>query len=80
MPGAFTQSDMEGPDTHMKLKGKMVEILTKIDENFYKICGERKRKICDVCKAKESFVRDNPSSIIILEKYDKIVIIMGIQD
>ena len=27
VPRAFMQSDMEGPDTHMKLEGKMVEIL-----------------------------------------------------
>ena len=30
------QSDMEGPDIHMKLEGKMVSILTQMDKKLYK--------------------------------------------
>ena len=36
VPGAFMQSNMEVPDTHMKIEGKMVDILTKIIEKYYK--------------------------------------------
>ena len=35
VPGAFMQSDMEGPDTHMKLERKMVDILARIDSKLY---------------------------------------------
>ena len=35
IPGAFMQSDMEGEETHMKLEGKMVDILEKIDPALY---------------------------------------------
>ena len=45
VPGAFMQSDMEGPDTHMKLEGKMVSILSKIDPKLYsKYIAKEKRK------------------------------------
>ena len=35
VPGAFMQSDMEGPETHMKFEGKMLDILTRIDPKLY---------------------------------------------
>ena len=35
IPGAFMQSDMEGDDTYMKLEGKMIDILAKLDKNLY---------------------------------------------
>ena len=35
IPGIFMQADMEGPDTYMKLEGKMVHLLSKIDPNLY---------------------------------------------
>ena len=30
------QAEMEGPEMHMKLEGKMVSILTKLDRKLYK--------------------------------------------
>ena len=35
IPGTFMQSDMEGPDTYMKLECKTVHILSKIDPKLY---------------------------------------------
>ena len=35
IPGAFMQADMEGDDVHLRLEGKMVNILTKIDPKLY---------------------------------------------
>ena len=35
IPGAFMQSDMEGRDTYMKIEGKMVDILSKVDPSLY---------------------------------------------
>ena len=35
IPGAFMQSDMEGPDTFMKLEGKTVQILSQLDPSKY---------------------------------------------
>ena len=64
VPGAFMQSDMEGPNTHMKLEGKMLEILTKIDKNLYKICGERKKKICVYVKLKKSLYRTVQAALL----------------
>ena len=34
--GAFMQSDMEGRDTYMKIEGKMVDILSRLDPALYK--------------------------------------------
>ena len=31
IPGAFMQADMEGDTVHIKLRGKMEELLTKLD-------------------------------------------------
>ena len=36
IPGAFMMLEMEGPDTYMKLEGKTVHILSKIDPKIYK--------------------------------------------
>ena len=37
IPGAFMQVDMEGEDTvHMKLEGKMAELMVKIDPKLYR--------------------------------------------
>ena len=39
IPGAFIQSDMEGKTVHMRLEGKMAELLTKLDPKLYlEIC------------------------------------------
>ena len=35
IPGAFIQADMEGKTVHMKLEGKMAELLTKLDPKLY---------------------------------------------
>ena len=35
IPGAFMQSDMEGPDTHMKLEGKLVHLSSQLEKNMY---------------------------------------------
>ena len=35
IPGAFMQSDMEGPDTYMELEGKTSHILSNIDPKLY---------------------------------------------
>ena len=35
IPGAFMYSDWEGKDLHMKVEGKMVDILTKNYPNLY---------------------------------------------
>ena len=35
IPGAFMQTDMEGEDTFMKIEGKMVDILTRLDPELY---------------------------------------------
>ena len=35
MSGAVMQSDMEGEDTFMKIEGKMVDILKRIDPKMY---------------------------------------------
>ena len=34
IPGAFMQSDMEGDATFMKLEGKTVHILTRLEPNL----------------------------------------------
>ena len=36
MPGEFMQTDMEGETVHMKLEGKMAELLTKLDPQLYR--------------------------------------------
>ena len=36
IPGAFMQSDMEGETVHMKLEGKMTELLKKLDLKLYR--------------------------------------------
>ena len=33
--GKFMQADMEGDTMHIKMEGKMVEILTKLDPKMY---------------------------------------------
>ena len=35
IPGYFIQADMEGETVHIKMKGKMVDILTKLDIKLY---------------------------------------------
>ena len=35
IPGAFMQADMEGETVHIKLEGKMADLLTKLDLNIY---------------------------------------------
>ena len=35
IPGAFIQADMEGETVHMKLDGKMAELLKKLDPKLY---------------------------------------------
>ena len=35
IPGAFMQADVEGETVHMKLEGKMAELLTKIDTKLF---------------------------------------------
>ena len=35
IPGAFIQADTEGETVHMKLEGKMAEILTKLNPELY---------------------------------------------
>ena len=36
IPGAFMQADMEGETVHMKLEGKMADLLTKLDPKIYR--------------------------------------------
>ena len=36
IPGAFMQADMEGEIVHMKLEGKMAELLTKLEPKLYR--------------------------------------------
>ena len=35
IPGAFMQADMEGETVHMKLEGKIAELLENLDPNIY---------------------------------------------
>ena len=35
IPGAFMQSDMEGPDNYMKMEGRTVQILSWLDPKLY---------------------------------------------
>ena len=42
IPGAFIHADMEGPDTFMKLEGKTVHLLTRLDPSKYKKMLKRK--------------------------------------
>ena len=39
IPGLFMQADMEGEILHMKLEGKMAELLTKLDPKLYQKYG-----------------------------------------
>ena len=49
IPGAFMQADMD-KIVHMKLKGKMVDILDKIDSKLYKkYTTTEKRKESALC-------------------------------
>ena len=49
------QSDMEGPETHMKVEGKMVNILTRIDPKLYtKYTVEEKGKLVIYVKLRKS--------------------------
>ena len=45
--GGFMQSDMEGDTVHIKMEGKMVEILTKLDPKLYckYITTEKRRPV-----------------------------------
>ena len=36
-PGAFMQADREGETVHMKMEGKMADLLKKIDAKMYSI-------------------------------------------
>ena len=36
IPSAFMQTDMEGDDVNMKLEGKMVDLLAKLDPTLYR--------------------------------------------
>ena len=36
IPGAFVQTDMKGDDVHMKMEGKMAELLVKLDPKLYR--------------------------------------------
>ena len=43
IPVSFMKSDMEGETVHIKLEGKMAELLTKLGPNIYsEICDEQK--------------------------------------
>ena len=35
IPGAFMKADMEGETVHIKLEGKMADLLTELDLNIY---------------------------------------------
>ena len=35
IPGAFKQEEMEGYTVHIKLEGKMADLLTKLDPKLY---------------------------------------------
>ena len=43
IPGAFMQADMEGKTVHMKLEGKMAELLTKLDPKLYQKYATNKK-------------------------------------
>ena len=47
IPGAFVQTDVEGEIVHMKLEGKMAELLTKLDPNLYRkyVTNEKGRTV-----------------------------------
>ena len=36
IPGAFMQADTEAEKVHMKLEGKMADLLTKLDLKLYR--------------------------------------------
>ena len=44
IPGAFMQADMEGETVHMKLEGKMADLLTTLDPNIYRKYMTKKRE------------------------------------
>ena len=37
IPGAFMQSNMEGPDTYMKMQGRTVQFLSRLDPTIHNI-------------------------------------------
>ena len=47
IPGSFMQADMEGETVHMKLEGKIAELLTKIDPKLYQkyVTNEKGRTV-----------------------------------
>ena len=57
IPGAFMQADMEGKDTFMKIEGKMVDILTRLDPELYEkhIIFENGHKVLYVKLKKELY-------------------------
>ena len=48
IPGAFMKIDMEGETVHMKLEGKMTELLTKLNPKLYPKCVTNKRGRMDL--------------------------------
>ena len=71
IPGAFMQSDMEGEDTFMKIEGKMVDILKRIDPKMYEkyIITENGHEVLYV-KLKKGIVRYTASLATVLEEPD----------
>ena len=47
IPGEFMQTDMEADTVHMKLEGKMADLLTKIDLKLYRkyVTNEKGRTV-----------------------------------
>ena len=71
IPGAFMQADMEGETVHMKLEGKVSELLAKLDPKLYqKYVTNEKRKNGPLCRAKTIHIWHAPGSAPVLEKFN----------
>ena len=72
IPGAFMQSGMEGPDTHMKLEGEMVEILSKLYPTIYiKYKTTKKGKLVMYVKLKKALYGMIKAAMLFLKNLSK---------
>ena len=72
IPVAFMQSDMEGPDTYMKLEGKTLQILTSLDLKLYKnfITTENRKSIIYV-KLEKALYRTIQAALLFWDNLTK---------
>ena len=80
IPGAFMQSDMEGRDTYMKIEGKMVDILSKVDPSLYEehTTTENGKKVLYV-KLKKALYGTVQASLLFWKNLTEVLVSWGFE-